>query len=573
MLSQCSTCDSLRREIESRAAELAALMAEKRALESDLGEAGKLIEAQQADLDRYRKLVESQRPNQPERVPAEQIQLAFERVVATLGEPVAANSNESASVPAAQPDTATAATAPSITVPPTPKRRPRGHGRRRVDMTQLPAQRVELMPDEVKATGGEGWRRIGEEVSERVGFRPAGYYRLVLARSKWVRVTQPKDETPVLISPVPDSLWPRVMADPSAIANVIVSKYDDILPLNRQETISLRQGFALPRSTQCEWLGAAYSVTHRVVDAMLAEARAKAFCIATDSTGVRVRAHRGCQNWGMFVFIADRDHVVFRHAPAQDGQAVEDELRGFRGHLLADASSIFDAFYRDEHGMTQVSCWFHARRYWWRALETDRERALEALSLIGKLFEIERECRDVPMPDKTAMRRARAGPILDLFDTWIDKQRGKVDPRSPLEAAFTYYDNQRAGLRRFLEDGRLRLDNNISEAQLRNVVLGRHNWKWFENETGLKWYATFRSLIASCALHRLNPQLYLEQLLRLAPHWPLTKQLEISPKYWQRTVAGLDESARAIICPPWSHTWSQPSADDRPTATTISSAA
>jgi hypothetical protein len=253
----------------------------------------------------------------------------------------------------------------------------------------------------------------------------------------------------------------------------------------------------------------------------------------------------------MFVFVADRDHVVFRHAPAQDGEAVEAMLNGFHGHLLADASAIFDVLYRKPHDMTEVACWFHCRRYFWRSIESDRERAMEALAIIAKLFEVERNCHDVPMPERTAVRAARAGPILELFDTWIELHRGKVDPRGPLDVAIGYYTNQRDALRRFLTDGRLRLDNNISEAQLRNVVLGLHNWKWFANETGLKWYGTFRSLIASCALHGLNAQTYLEQLLRLAPHWPVPRQLELSPKYWSRTLAGLDDSARAIVAPPW----------------------
>ena len=155
------------------------------------------------------------------------------------------------------------------------------------------------------------------------------------------------------------------------------------------------------------------------------------------------------------------------------------------------------------------------------------------------------------MPERTEVRAARASPVLEMLDGWMKRHRDQVDPRGPLDAAMGYYENQRDALRRFLDDGRLRLDNNISEAALRNVVLGRHNWKWFANETGLKWYATFRSLIASCALHDLNPQRYLEPMLRLAPHWPVGRQLELSPKYWRSTVAGLGAEQRAIISPPW----------------------
>ena len=106
-------------------------------------------------------------------------------------------------------------------------------------------------------------------------------------------------------------------------------------------------------------------------------------------------------------------------------------------------------------------------------------------------------------------------------------------------------------MRRFLTDGRLRLDNNISEQQLRNLVLGRANWTFFENRAGLSWYATFRSLLASCVLHGLNAQQYLEEVLRLAPHWPVTRVLELAPKYWARTRAALDAQQRAIIAPPW----------------------
>jgi hypothetical protein len=115
----------------------------------------------------------------------------------------------------------------------------------------------------------------------------------------------------------------------------------------------------------------------------------------------------------------------------------------------------------------------------------------------------------------------------------------------------TYYQNQYVGLRTFLSDGRLRLDNNISEQQLRHLVLGRHNWNYFENETGLKWYAVFRSLIASCKLHALEPQEYLDEILRLAPHWSTTRMIELSPKYWKATRARLSDEQLDTILPPW----------------------
>jgi transposase len=97
----------------------------------------------------------------------------------------------------------------------------------------------------------------------------------------------------------------------------------------------------------------------------------------------------------------------------------------------------------------------------------------------------------------------------------------------------------------------VRLDNNESEGALRKLVVGLSNWVFFANETGIRWYTTFRSLIASCMLHRLNPEIYLEQLLRIVPHWPKHRVLELAPKYWSRTVAGLDAKWRAILERPW----------------------
>lgn len=199
-----------------------------------------------------------------------------------------------------------------------------------------------------------------------------------------------------------------------------------------------------------------------------------------------------------------------------------------------------------------VCCWAHVRRYFFKALESDRTRSLEAIAIIGRLFAVERQCRGLPDEQKTARRAELATPILKLFDDWLDRHRAHVDPRSPLRAAITYADNQRGELRRFLEDGRLRIDNNVCEGQLRNLVLGLNNWQRFETPNGLRWYTVFRSLIASCQLHDLCPQRYLECVLRLAPHWPKRRMLELAPKYWRATAARLTPEQQAIVRPSWS---------------------
>jgi transposase len=548
------------RELQQARAHIVELERERDALQQELEEALKLVELQKADIDRYRRAYESITPNCPERVPKAQLQLAFERVVSDHGKGL--------DLPKEQPDTQTSPTTADVTGsdPKEPKRKRRHrHGRRRLDTTSLPLQRIEQDPDEVLQAKGEGYRLIGEEVSERVAYQRAGYVRLQFVRRKWVAADATKKHssgpTPksnsavsvlpkVMVAPLPPWMWPGHMADASAVANVIVSKYGDCLPLNRQETISERDGFILPRSTQCSWLTTAYDLLYRIDEAMFAEAKAKAVCMATDATGAPVKSTGQCVRWHVFVFVADADHVVFRYSESHTSKAIASMLAGYSGYVLADAAKIHDTLFADG-SRQEVGCWYHQRRYLWRALQTEPQQATEGLSIIAKLFAVARQCADEPMPDRTELRAARAGPILELFDRWIDSQRDVVDPRGRLDAAITYYDNQREALRRFLRDGRLPLDNGVSERALRNLVLGRHNWLYFANETGLRWYVTFRSLIASCALHGLNAQHYFEQVLRLAPHWPVTRMLELAPKYFARTLEQLDPQYQQALLRPW----------------------
>ena len=550
----CERCESLSNELAQVRAQLRELL--------------KVIDLQRADLERLSKASAPAPPppHKPERVPADQLQLAFERVLASVDEAPSSTGDETSDDETSDDETRDETHA----LPPESKPRASrtSTGRRRLDMTKLPVQDVVIDPEEVIAAHGEGYHPMGAEVSERLAYRPGAFLRVRLVRRKWAR-NEPSPETSialarsaeetvepeaqtVCIAPVPECLWPRSMADTSVIAQHIVAKYEDCLPLHRQEKISERQGFTISRGTQCGWLAEAFALLAPIVDAMFADAKSNAFCIAMDATSapVRMKGERACARHHVFVFIADQRHVLFRHAPEHNGVTVRTWLSGYRGYLLADAASIYDVIFREEP-IVEVACWAHLRRYFWHALGADPPRATEALALIGKLFEVGRESALLPIAERTAARAEKAKPLLRMLDAWIDQHRDRCDPRGPLRAAITYYDNQRGALRRFLEDARLRMDNNVSEGQLRRLVLGRANWTFFANTVGLDWYATFRSLIASCHLNALNPQEYLEQVLRLAPYWPPARRGELAPARWRETLAGLDDDERAIITPMW----------------------
>lgn len=549
--------------------EIARLVAENADLKTLLVEMQRALDASRADLARYRDLYEESRPNRPEHVPGEEqaaaLAAALQDLDVTLLPSVAENDDAA--------DAAGASHGPDGSDEPTSSgdgrtRKRHKHGRARIDASKLLVHAVFVDPPEVVAAGGAGFALVSTESSDRLSRSPARYILLRIHRRIFRRLdsdTQdaetprtgdepsvPPPDAELLTAPIPGAVWPRLLADPSAIAHAIVSKYDDLLPLHRQEGISRRDGYVVPRSTLCGWFEAVDPVLQRIVDAMFKDAKRTAFCLASDATGVKVRTgFAPCDPWSVFVFVAGQDHVVFRYARTHDSVVLGEMLEGYRGYLLGDATSIYSPL-TTMGIIVLVCCWAHVRRYFYKALETDRARATAAIAILGQLFEVERVCTGLAAAEKTAKRAELARPVLELFDAWLDRERTRVDERTPLKAAITYADNQREELRRFLLDGRLRIDNNVCEGLLRKLVLGLNNWKYFENETGLRWYSNFRSLIASCQLHGLCPQRYLECVLRLAPHWSQRSVLELAPKYWRATANTLTAEQLAIVRPEWS---------------------
>lgn len=141
-------------------------------------------------------------------------------------------------------------------------------------------------------------------------------------------------------------------------------------------------------------------------------------------------------------------------------------------------------------------------------------------------------------------RAQRAGPVLEAFLKWVDCESLQTLPHSPMGKALTYARNQRDVLSRFMEDGRLRLDNNWCERELRRQAVGRKNWLFVASDEGAKWNAVFVSLIASCELHKLEPWAYLRDLFCLLPAWPKSRILELSPKHWRKTLQHADTQER-----------------------------
>jgi transposase len=398
----------------------------------------------------------------------------------------------------------------------------------------LPRVEIEVLPPEVQAKGLDAFERIGEETCETVERRPASLVVARVVRPKFVLRDRERDaETQVFVAEPLELPIPRGLAGPGMLADSIVKRWQDHLPLNRLEDVYARDGLELARSTMCGWHSALADVVRPLVSAMRVDAFAQPY-LCTDATGVLVQQKERCRTGHFWVLVAPGRHVLFEFTRDHSSDAVDDVLAGYQGYLVADAHVVYDHLYATGE-VVEVNCWAHARRYFFKALGSDPERAKAALSLIGALFRIERTLADSPRKKKEGIREKRSRPIVDAFFSWCDAEVGAVLDDTPISDAIRYARNQKAGLSRFLDDGRLPIHNNMSELALRREAVGRKNWLFVGSDDGGAVNALFTSLLASCRLCGVEPWAYLRDVFCLLPRWPEHRLLELAPFFWNTT--------------------------------------
>lgn len=432
-------------------------------------------------------------------------------------------------------------------------------GRRDLRDADLPVERVEIPDPELAGEASQ----IGWEESSQLRWRGASWVRVVIARAKYKVEPPPAepDARPTIVTaPMPPTILPRSLATPSLIGHIATAKFCDGLPLHRQEDQFDRLGFRIDRGTMCRWLedvGATLGAT--VVAAMRDEALRTAFCIATDATGVLVQPirggdqpRRGCTRGHFFVQIADADHVFFEYAPRETSAAVGEMFAGFGGYVLADAKSVYDFLFRPPEpppddgepalARHEVGCWAHLRRKIWEAAVMLHDPvAREGLLRIQRIFDLDRRWKKSSATERKAMRELHVRPHTDAFFAWVADEYPRVQhQRGLLRTALGYAHRQQGPLTRFFDDGRLPLTNNQSERELRRVAVGRKAWLFVGSDDHAQAAGNLLTLIASARLHRLDPEAYLRDVLRVLPQWPRGRYLELAPRYWLATRARLD---------------------------------
>lgn len=413
-----------------------------------------------------------------------------------------------------------------------------GHTRRKPGRRPLPEDipriDVRILPPEVEAKGLEAFEQIGEETAEILERRSACFVIVRVIRPKFVLKQRDRFEpTTVEVASPPDMPIERGVAGPGLLADTIVRRWQDHMPLHRLEAMYAREAVEIPRSTMCAWHTRLADLAKPLLGAMQRDAFTSPL-LCVDATGVLVQAKERCRHGHFWVVVAPEMHVLFHYSAKHDGAAVDRFLTGYSGHLVADAHAVYDHLYVDG-SVTEVGCWAHCRRYFFKALGSDPERARRGLAIIKVLFELERKLLDKSRAHREAVRQKKSKVLVDTFFEWCKAEAPQVLDETPISKGLRYALNQERALRRFLSDGRLPVHNNISELQLRRQAVGRKNWLFVGNDDAGATNATFVSLLASCQMHRVEPWAYLRDLFCLLPRWPAKRILELAPAYWEKT--------------------------------------
>ncbi len=394
-------------------------------------------------------------------------------------------------------------------------------------------QCIHDLSDEEKICGcGHQMVKIGEEISEQLDIIPAKTQ--VIQHIKLKYACKPCQGN-VKQAKAPKHPIPQSVASPGLLAHIAVSKFCDHLPLYRQESILQRMGVEIARNTLSLWM-IRIAELFRPLYKLLHDNLVTYDIAYADETRTQVLKEDGrpaeAQSY-MWCFIGgppDKRSIIYHYNQSRAHTVILDMLDGFSGALHCDGYGGYDTYARVTENIKLIACWMHCRRKFYEVAKSSKKKGLadKSVKKIAKLYRIEKEMKEqhLTADDVYQYRQEHAKPLLEEFKLWLDENSKKAPPQSPLGQAFTYALNQWDKLIRYVDDGRLEMDNGLSERQIKPFVIGRKNWLFYNSVAGVKAAEVIYSIIESAKANNLEPYTYLRSLLTHLPNITTEKELE-----------------------------------------------
>jgi len=544
--------DDLPDDVESLKALLLAAHAAGEAADAKVAELNAEVDRLTARAERLDHIVSVLRRahfgRRSERISEDQIELALEDVETGFGA-------EDAAIEAASESARTEAAIA--------RRANRGHLPK-----HLPREEIVIDPEprDCPCCGG-ALHVIGEDVSERLDKIPATLRVIVTRRPKYACRTCDRTgadgATGVIQAPAPPRLIPGGLPTEALVADVLVAKYADHLPLYRQSQMLAREGVNISRSTLAGWVGFAAHELAPLHERLVTLLKASEKLFADETRCPVLDPGRGRTKTGYLWAIARDDRpwgggadarghakhpgtgppaVAYLYAPGRGAEHAVRHLAGFSGILQVDGYAAYDALSDGDRAggpVTLALCWSHFRRRFYDIAKAGNAPiASEALDRIGALYAIETVIRGRSADERREERQARSRPMVDALKTWLEAQLTRVSGRSAIAEAMRYGLSRWKGLCRFLDDGRIEIDTNVVERSIRPIALNRKNALFAGSDEGGANWAIIASLIETAKLNGINPQAWLADTLeKIVAGWPHSRIDELMPWAYAKTPA------------------------------------
>jgi len=375
--------------------------------------------------------------------------------------------------------------------------------------------------------------KIGEEITEQLDVTPAEFFVRRFVRPKYALA----EGEGVIIGKLPSQPIDKCMAGPGLLAQIIIDKYVDHLPLYRQEQRFSRVGITLAPSTLCNWKSSVCSLITPLYDAMAKEVLQTNY-LHVDETTIKVldQDKKGTTHRGYF-WVYHNSHkkiVIFDYRKGRGSEGPSEILKAFKGHLQTDGYEVYVDFGQREE-IILLHCMAHARRKFSEALQNDKVRSQYVLQYMQQLYAIEDHARDnkLSFHEIHQLRQQKAVPILEHMGKWMKEAYVQVTPKSSIGKALAYSIERWEALSLYTTNGMLHIDNNPVENSIRPVAIGRKNYLFAGSHEAAQESAMIYSLLGTCKMHKINPWEWLKDVLTRLPDHPINQIKDLLPHNWK----------------------------------------